>query len=78
MATPTPPPATSDQALAESQSYKAMLDEVETIVRDLGKDDFDLDQMVGHIERGFALIKSMRERLQTTKDQVEKLRLENS
>ena len=64
---------TGDQ---ESKTYQAMLDEVETIVRDIGDGEVDLDAMVEKIEHGYGLIKTMRERLDKTREKVEKLREE--
>lgn len=57
-------------------TYKAMLDEVESIVKEVGSDGLDLDLMVQKIERGYGLIKAMRKRLAETKAKVEHLRLE--
>lgn len=59
-----------------SSTYKAMLEEVEAIVKEVGSDSLDLDVMVQKIERGYALIKAMRKRLAETKAKVETLRLE--
>lgn len=59
-----------------STTYKAMLEEVETIVKEVGSDGLDLDLMVHKIERGYGLIKAMRQRLAETKAKVETLRLE--
>jgi exodeoxyribonuclease VII small subunit len=59
----------------EAATYKLMLEEVEAIVRDVSSADLDLDEMVGKIERGYTLIKSMRERLDETKERIEKLRV---
>ncbi len=60
----------------ESASYKAMLQEVELLVKEVGQPDLELDAMVGKIERGYTLIKAMRARLEQTKDKVEQLRLD--
>ena len=60
----------------ESDTYKAMLSEVETLVREVAQPDLDLDDMVNKIERGYQLIKAMRLRLETTKQKVEQLRLD--
>ncbi|MBM4252696.1 MAG: exodeoxyribonuclease VII small subunit [Deltaproteobacteria bacterium] len=61
---------------SESASYKAMLQEVEVLVKEVGQPDLELDTMVGKIERGYSLIKAMRARLETTKEKVEQLRLD--
>ena len=60
----------------DSKSYQAMLEEVEAIVRDIGDGEVDLDVMVEKIEHGYGLIKTMRERLDKTREKVEKLREE--
>ena len=64
------------ESAAESVTYKAMLGEVEAIVRDVAAPEVDLDEMVSKIERGYHLIKAMRTRLDTTKQKVEQLRLD--
>ena len=61
---------------AESATYKIMLGEVETIVREVAAPEVDLDEMVDKVERGYHLIKAMRARLGTTKQKVEQLRLD--
>jgi exodeoxyribonuclease VII small subunit len=60
----------------ESTTYAAMLSEVETIVKEVGSPDLDLDELVRKIERGYGLIKDMRGRLAETKGRIEELRLE--
>ena len=60
----------------ESETYRLMLEEVEGIVRDVGSPDLDLDEMVKKVERGYGLIKTMRGRLDETKQKIEQLRLE--
>ncbi len=60
----------------ESATYKAMLEKVEAIVRDVGSPELDLDEMVGKIEQGYGLIKEMRARLDQTKEKIEKLRMD--
>lgn len=60
----------------ESQSYQLMLEEVEGIVRTVSGGPMDLDEVVSRVERGYKLIKTMRQRLDTTKARVEKLRTE--
>lgn len=61
---------------SESVTYQQMLDEVETLVRDVASSELDLDAMVGKVERGYGLIKSMRERLDSTKLKIDQLRTE--
>jgi len=59
---------------SESQTYQAMLAEVEEIVQKISGDQYNLDEMVERVEHGYVLIKTMRERLETTKMKIEKLR----
>ena len=66
----------SDAAAKESETYQAMLGEIEAIVRAVGSPDLDLDELVRKIERGYGLIKTMRGRLDETKQKIEQLRLE--
>ena len=66
----------ADDSAHESASYKAMLSEVEDLVREVGQPDLELDSMVNKIERGYTLIKAMRARLELTKQKVEQLRLD--
>lgn len=58
----------------ESKTYKAMLDEVESIITEITSPQLDLDLLVEKIESGYSLIKKMRGRLDETKNKVEKLR----
>jgi len=60
--------------MEESKTYGKMLEEVDAIVKGLSSGDIDLDHMVGEVERGYALIKAMRQRLQLTRSRVEDLR----
>lgn len=60
----------------ESQSYQQMLEEVDGIVRSVSGGPLDLDEVVSRVERGYKLIKQMRERLDNTKSKVERLRTE--
>ncbi len=59
----------------ESKRYREMLEEVEAIVRDLGQNKQDLDEVTGKVQRGFEIIKAMKARLDDTRMQIEKLRL---
>jgi exodeoxyribonuclease VII small subunit len=63
-----------ESASKESVTYQKMLADVETIVREVASPDLDLDAMVGKVEQGYGLIKTMRERLETTKTRIEQLR----
>lgn len=58
----------------ESQSYEAMLREVEAIVAQLGKNEISLDDLVSRVERGFSLIKQMSSRLDQAKMQIHELK----
>ncbi len=60
----------------ESQNYQDMLREVEGIVAAMSETGLDLDAMVEKVERGYTLIKAMRERLDQTKEKIEHLRAE--
>lgn len=60
----------------ESQTYQTMLTELDDIVRQVGQGQLDLDEIVTKIEHGYKLIATMRERLDTTKAKVEKLRVD--
>ncbi len=60
--------------IKESKRYREMLDEVEAIVRDLGQNKQDLDEVTGKVQKGFEIIKSMKDRLEQTRAQVEKIR----
>lgn len=64
------------KAKSESQNYQDMLNEVENIIQDISSSEVDLDHMITKVERGFVLIKQMRDRLQDTKEKIEKLREE--
>jgi len=60
--------------MSESTTYKAMLDDLEKIVRDVQTDGLDLDALVQQVERGYGLIKDLRARLDQTRDRLETLR----
>jgi exodeoxyribonuclease VII small subunit len=60
--------------MGESKKYSKMLNEVESIVEEISSADIDLDKMVDKVEKGFDLIKKMRERLDQTKEKIEVLR----
>lgn len=71
----TKEPSKGDSPQSESMSYKLMLEDVETICREVASPDLDLDAMVKKIEQGYGLIKVMRARLEETKGKVEQLRV---
>lgn len=60
--------------MSEGKKYSSMLREVEVIVDEISTSNIDLDQMVEKVEKGFNLIKQMRERLQETKEKIETIR----
>lgn len=57
----------------ESRKYREMLEEIETIVRDLSQNPQDLDEVAGKVKRGHELIRTMRDRLEQTRMTVERL-----
>ena len=59
----------------ESKTYGMMLEEVETICRDVADARIDLDVMVAKVEQGYKLIKAMRTRLADTRVKIEELRV---
>jgi exodeoxyribonuclease VII small subunit len=61
----------------ESLRYQSMLNEVESIVEKLNHQQLDLDDLVGHIERGYELLNKMRERLDQTKEKIDALQRAN-
>ncbi len=61
----------------DSIRYREMLDEVEGIVRDLGQNKQDLDEVTAKVQRGYEVIKAMKERLEQTRMTLEKIRPES-
>lgn len=61
---------------SESVSYRLMLEEIEKILGKISADDIDLDNLVAHVEQGYALIKNLRQRLSETRNKIEKLRVD--
>ena len=57
----------------ESSNYQQMLSEVESIVKEISSQGVDLDEMVTKVERGYELIKKMRDRLGETKEKINQL-----
>ena len=59
-----------------STKYQLMFSEVEEIVEEISSPDLDLDQLVAKVEKGYQLIRQMRERLDLVKATVDKIRLD--
>ena len=53
--------------------YRAMSDELESIVADLQQDDIDVDVAMQKYERGLDLIKQLEKYLKTAENKIEKL-----
>ncbi len=62
----------------ESQNYQQMLQDVEILLQEVASGNLDLDEMVAKVEKGYGLIKTMRERLQDVKGKIEKLHADYS
>lgn len=62
----------------ESQTYQAMLAQVETLVQDISSGKLDLDDMLAKVEKGYGFIKDMRSRLEEVKAKIENLHADNS
>ena len=60
----------------ESHTYQGMINRVEEIIQNISSADCDLDSMVEKVEEGYMLIKNLKDRLNTTKDKIEKLQLD--
>ena len=65
-------------AKRESESYQIMLQDVEGLLQEIASGNLDLDQMVAKVEKGYGLIKQMRERLDEVKGKIEKLHADYS
>ena len=63
-------------SVKESVKYQTMIKKVEKICADISKQDIDLDEMLGKVEEGYSLLKSMRGRLDQAKDKVDQLKAE--
>lgn len=59
--------------MSESQTYQAMLQEVETLVSQISEPSMDLDNLVSKVERGYSLIQAMKDRLDQTKAKIDDL-----
>lgn len=62
----------------ESIAYSEMMQNVEAIIRNLSQPGVDLDKMISQVEQGYELIQAMRQRLDVSKEKIEKLIQENS
>lgn len=60
----------------ESQTYQHMVQEIEGIINEISGENCDLDEMVHKVEKGYTLIKNLKQRLKQTKNKIEHLRLE--
>ena len=67
---------TDKKITTESQTYQQMLKEVEGIIQSISSDDVDLDHMVQKVEKGYGLIKTMRDRLSSAKEKIETLQMD--
>ncbi|NRA45561.1 MAG: exodeoxyribonuclease VII small subunit [Oligoflexales bacterium] len=66
----------SEKQAKESQTYQGMIDRVEGIIENISSADCDLDTMVDKVEEGYLLIKKLKDRLNTTREKIEKLQLD--
>ena len=58
---------------SDSTKYSKMLEEVDAIAASIEDGEVDLDQLVTKIERGYTLIESMKERLDSTETRIEEI-----
>lgn len=59
--------------MSKELDYRAMSDELESIVTALQQDDIDVDVAMQKYERGLELIKSLEKYLMTAENKIEKL-----
>lgn len=59
--------------MTKELDYRAMSDELESIVADLQQDDIDVDEAMQKYERGLELIKQLEKYLKTAENKIEKL-----
>jgi exodeoxyribonuclease VII small subunit len=59
--------------MAQDLDYRALSDELETIVMALQQDDIDVDLAMAKYERGLGLIKQLESYLKTAENKVKKL-----
>jgi len=58
---------------SESQSYRDILGQVETIIQQISDPQVDLDDLVSKVEKGYELIELLQKRLDTTLQRIETL-----
>ena len=66
----------SEKQIKESQTYQSMINQVEGIIENISSADCDLDTMVDKVEKGYLIIKKLKDRLNTTREKIEKLQLD--
>lgn len=54
-------------------SYKEAIEEVENILAQIENDELDVDELAEKVQRVTALLKTCKEKLQTTNEQVENI-----
>lgn len=59
--------------MAKEVDYRALSDELESIVLTLQQDDIDVDSAMQKYERGLELIKQLEKYLKTAENKIEKL-----
>ena len=59
--------------MEESRKYQEMLNEVESLVKQIAAPEMDLDTMVEKVQRGYELIEAMKARLAATKSKIDEL-----
>ncbi len=59
--------------MSKELDYRALSDELETIVAALQQDDIDVDVAMQKYERGLELIKALEKYLMTAENKIEKL-----
>ena len=65
----------NDDRATETKRYQEMLQEVEGIIQEISREDVDLDHMVQKVEKGYEMIKVMRDRLTSAKEKIETLQM---
>ena len=57
-----------------SLSFQTMMHSVEKIVSDISQDDCDLDKVILKVEKGYEILKEMKQRLSEAKNKIEELK----